>query len=654
MIKNEVLEFVRNKINKKQNIDYSIFFEDLTLLTTCYNRGQMLKSDLVNGFKLGNQKKLIVDDCSTKEQEIISYLERNKEYYNIYKIIKHKENKGTAGARQSGFENIVTKYTMILDDDDMIFCIDKEKVSKKIERLSNDGIMVIPRYIINLYNDGSLNIGYDRMKYNENYAKDVLLDYLSTGEILAFLAGSIIKNSDLTKYNPVDKFRAAEDYIMFTRMFSNNLSKRILVTEELIHVRRIDENSLSKSIGTTGYTLHLISHLVSGYYCLINNLIDFNEMINLFSKRAILIEKIYGFGEEFSKILIDFIMNKAAEEDIIEYLRKQNIYCEDSLDELAIEINKMRGLNNYRRKIVFFVVPQGDSFINDIIEDLSEKCEVRKIIVTDFNQIVNGMNWADICWFEWCDELIIYGSKLQIAKKKTIICRLHSYEAFTNNIMKVNWEVVDNIIFVAEHIKNLVVSKVKIDNDKISVIPNGLNLNKYKFKNYSKGFNISFIGYIDFKKGPMLLIHTFKAIHDIDNRYKLYIAGQFKEERYKLYFNQMIEEMELKESIFFQGWQTDIDKWLEDKEYIICTSVLESQNMSIMQAMSKGIKPIIHNFVGAKQIYSEKYIWNTIEDAVKMIISDEYNSREYREFVENKYSLKKQIEVMGEKIFNNF
>lgn len=654
MIKNEVLEFVRNKINKKQNIDYSIFFEDLTLLTTCYNRGQMLKSDLVNGFKLGNQKKLIVDDCSTKEQESIRYLEINKEYFNIYNIIKHKENRGTAGARQSGFENIVTKYTMILDDDDMIFCIDKEKVSKKIERLSNDGIMVIPRYIINLYKDGSLRIGYDRMKYNENYAKDVLLDYLSTGEILAFLAGSIIKNSDLIKYNPVDKFRAAEDYIMFTRMFTNNLSKRILVTEELIHVRRIDENSLSKSIGTKGYALHLISHFVSGYYCLINNLIDFNEMINLFSKRALLIEEIYGFGEEFSKMLIDFIMNKVYEKDIIEYLRKQNIYCEDSLDELAIEINKMRGLNNNRRKIVFFVVPRGDSFINDIIENLSEKYEIRKIIVTDYKQIVNGMNWADICWFEWCDELIIYGNKLDIAKKKTIICRLHSYEAFTNNIMKVNWKVVDNIIFVAEHIKNLVVSKVKIDNEKISVIPNGVNVDKYKFKNYSKGFNISFVGYIDFKKGPMLLIHTFKAIHDIDNRYKLYIAGQFKEERYKLYFNQMIEEMELKECIFFEGWQTDIDKWLEDKEYIICTSVLESQNMSIMQAMSKGIKPIIHNFVGAKQIYSEKYIWNTIEDAVKMIISDEYNSREYREFIENKYSLKKQIEVMGEKIFNNF
>jgi Glycosyltransferase len=307
---------------------------------------------------------------------------------------------------------------------------------------------------------------------------------------------------------------------------------------------------------------------------------------------------------------------------------------------------------DYRKKIVFFVVPRGDSFINDIIHILSEKYDIRKIIVTDYKQIDVGMQWADICWFEWCDSLVIYGSKLKIAKEKTIICRLHSYEAFTDSIMKVNWSVVNKLIFVAEHIKKLVVNRVEIDNKKIAVIPNGVDVNKYKFKNCGKGFNIAFIGYIDFKKGPMLLIHTFNAVHNIDNRYKLYIAGQFKEERYNLYFNQMIEELGLNECVFYDGWQKNIDEWLEDKEYIICTSVLESQNMSVMQAMSKGIKPIVHNFVGAKQIYSEECIWNTIDDAVKMIISDEYNSKQYREFIENKYSLKKQIESINKFVFN--
>jgi len=67
-------------------------------------------------------------------------------------------------------------------------------------------------------------------------------------------------------------------------------------------------------------------------------------------------------------------------------------------------------------KIAFFVKPGLDSFLNDIILGLMDEYFVRKITVTDFKQIDEGMQWADICWFEWCDELVIYGSKHELAK----------------------------------------------------------------------------------------------------------------------------------------------------------------------------------------------------------------------------------------------
>ncbi|MCS4525185.1 glycosyltransferase [Clostridium botulinum] len=66
-----------------------------------------------------------------------------------------------------------------------------------------------------------------------------------------------------------------------------------------------------------------------------------------------------------------------------------------------------------------------------------------------------------------------------------------------------------------------------------------------------KGFNIAYVGYINFKKGPMLLLHAFKKIFDTDNRYKLHIAGTFDEDRYRLYFNQMIKELGLEKILYF-------------------------------------------------------------------------------------------------------
>jgi len=332
------------------------------------------------------------------------------------------------------------------------------------------------------------------------------------------------------------------------------------------------------------------------------------------------------------------------------YYKNAEKSCEDIPMKITIKENITRILADYKvqiipekKKIVFFSKGD-DKFIEDIIIELSSYYETKKINVTEFKQIDEGMKWADICWFEWCDELIAYGSKHRLAGEKKIICRLHSYEAFTEYPLNVNWEKIYKVIFVAKHIRDVVLKRVNtLKKEQTIVISNGLNLKKYSYKTRKPGFNIAYVGYINYKKGPMLLLHTFKAIYDKDNRYKLYIAGTFQDQRDVLYYSQMIKEMGLENNVLYEGWQDNIDRWLEDKNYILCTSVLESQNVSVMQAMAKGIKPLVHNFVGAKEIYPEEYVWNSIDESITMITNTTYNPKSYREFINNNYSLEKQV-----------
>ena len=333
----------------------------------------------------------------------------------------------------------------------------------------------------------------------------------------------------------------------------------------------------------------------------------------------------------------------------------------ETTEEVKVEIlNKLNNLQNnneidyknYDKKIVFFVKKSMDSFLGDIIDDISSDYNILKIIVTEFSQINLGMKWADICWFEWCDELVIYGSKLDIANQTKIICRLHSYEAFTDYISQVNWDSIDKVIFVAEHIRNNVLNKINLDLSKTEVIYNGIDTNKYKFIERTSGFNIAYVGYINYKKGPMLLLHTFKAIYDQDKRYKLHIAGSFQDERYSLYFEEKIKDMGLENNVICYGWQDDIASWLEDKNYIICTSVLEGNPVGLMEAMSRGIKPLIHSFVGAKELYPKKFIWDTIEDAIKIISGDDYDSKEYRNYIESNFTIELQSQKIRKLIDN--
>ncbi|GEM_PF-802220 len=298
-----------------------------------------------------------------------------------------------------------------------------------------------------------------------------------------------------------------------------------------------------------------------------------------------------------------------------------------------------------KKKIVFFCIKKGDNFLGDIIKRLSNVYEVRKIIVTNFNQIDEGMAWADICWFEWCDQLVAYGSKLSIAKERKVICRLHRYEVFTDFPKNVNWNSVDKLILVTDHLKKLLVSQIPnierlVD---INTINNGVDLDKYELVERQTGFDIAYVGYIHQRKNPVLLLQVINKLVQKDKRYKLYIAGQFQDGLIELYWNYQVQQMELQNNVIFEGWQDNISKWLENKNYILSSSIHESFGYGIAEAMSRGIKPIIHNFVFAKEIWDEKYLFNTVDEAVKMITDNTYNSKEYREFINKNYSLDKQI-----------
>lgn len=310
-------------------------------------------------------------------------------------------------------------------------------------------------------------------------------------------------------------------------------------------------------------------------------------------------------------------------------------------NSVYVEFVEMR----QRKKIAFFSIPGGDKFLQDIIHGLSKEYYTRNITVYSNKDIEEGMKWADICWFEWCDDVVAVASNLDLAKERTIICRIHRYEVFTNNPKKVNWNNVDKLILVTGHLKALLRNLVPDIEEKteIEIIQNGVNMDKFTFKPRKKGFNVAFIGYMIPRKNPMLLLQIAKKLVEKDPRYKIYCVGHFNDELLKYYWYYQIQEMKLENNLIFEGFQPNINEWLEDKNYIISTTMHESFGYGIAEAMARGIKPVIHNFLCSKEIWDDKYLFNTIDEAVEKITSDDYNSKEYREYISSNYSLEKQL-----------
>jgi len=297
--------------------------------------------------------------------------------------------------------------------------------------------------------------------------------------------------------------------------------------------------------------------------------------------------------------------------------------------------------------IAILCSPGLDNFIRDIADILGEVYNVKLVVSTNGNEIVQAYEWADIVWLEWANELAVEVTNKLEKKGKRIVCRLHSYEALTNAFLsKIVWDKVDTIVLVAEHMKNAVrmyhpdVYK-RIEN-KIRIVHNGLNLERFRYKPRTRGYNIAVVAHINYKKDPTMWLQIMGLLKKIDSRYNLSIAGDFQDYRYHFYFHYFIEEAGLQDNVKLYGFLNNIEEFLEDKNYVLSTSVHEGHPYNIMEAMAAGIKPLIHNYVGAKSQWPKELVFDFIDD-VKEMVEGEYSSESYRAFVENRYSIEQQI-----------
>ena len=132
-------------------------------------------------------------------------------------------------------------------------------------------------------------------------------------------------------------------------------------------------------------------------------------------------------------------------------------------------------------KIAVVCMPGLESFLPDIVHSLEEKYSVQTCYSKDMNEIATVIEWCDLVWIEWANELAIHITNELPVEDKQVIIRLHSYEALYGYCTQIKWEVVDALIFVAQHIKELLSrQQIKLPKDLVTyIVPNGVDTDKF-------------------------------------------------------------------------------------------------------------------------------------------------------------------------------
>jgi len=258
--------------------------------------------------------------------------------------------------------------------------------------------------------------------------------------------------------------------------------------------------------------------------------------------------------------------------------------------------------------------------------------------------------WSDLCFVDVCDHNAQVASTHRFPGSKLVIRAIDIECWAAQQPGGVNWKNVDVLIFGAKHIEELVRSYMTFpDSLKVVHIPFGVDLSKWTFrKRDGSGKNVTCIAHQWAAKGLPLL---YQVMAELGPGWKLHLLGtKSAGDTWLHYYSKHIIEA--------LGWDVtetlnvlSVDEWLEDKDYLVVASQKESFSYAAAEAAAKGIKPLIHNFWRAPDIWPREWIWNTIGECVRKIREEPYDSSTYRKFIEENYSLELMMKRIEEACF---
>lgn len=268
--------------------------------------------------------------------------------------------------------------------------------------------------------------------------------------------------------------------------------------------------------------------------------------------------------------------------------------------------------------------------------------DVRLIAEGPGDKLAEAIAWADIVWLEWCWDHAVWATRSGTLAGKPCVLRLHSIEALqTDYPARVEWSQVRALITVAPDITDTLLGNFPALSGQVpvKVIPNGIDMDRFA-PGQPDRFRVAWVGHLEPKKNPMLMLQIAHRLHQRDDRYTFHVAGAFTDLRTARYLHRMMGALELGGVVRFDGAVADMPAWYADKGVLLSSSMYESFGMNIGEAMAVGAYPVVHDFPGADQLWPQECLFASVDQAVAQIQSGRPGL--YRDWITERYGLERQ------------
>jgi len=297
------------------------------------------------------------------------------------------------------------------------------------------------------------------------------------------------------------------------------------------------------------------------------------------------------------------------------------------------------------KKLAFCYEPTLGHFVGPIASYFSSENDVRLFELKQEKDLEAVLSWADLSWFDFCTMGTIFASRQPRDSK--IVCRLHSFETFMPFPQQVDWDNVNALVFVADHIRSRVMPGLSTNGCKIRVIENGVDPSIFEFSVRKKLNTVGFVGPINGRKNlPMAMA----IVGEINKRKQgdvdLIICGDVQD----VFLPQYIERAKSVYGIKVTslGHLHSMKSFYGSVDCILSTSLWESFQYALAEGMASGCVPLVHNWEGAESIWPKEYLFWTIAEAVDLFFENREVSEEKikknRDFVLDRFGVNRQMQ----------
>lgn len=208
---------------------------------------------------------------------------------------------------------------------------------------------------------------------------------------------------------------------------------------------------------------------------------------------------------------------------------------------------------------------------------------------------------------------------------------LRRFELYTSEFHRNDWSKFEAMFCVNTWIAEAARRVVRIP---IHVIYNGTDLARWTFRERKPGPRIGMACHVHPKKNLPLALQILALLPG----HTLHIAGEIQDPATAEYLNHLAKRLRQKVYLYGHVPHDQLDLWWEQMNYCLSTSISEGNPNNVIEAMAKGIKPVVHAWPGAEDQFPD-YLFDTAPIAANRIYTPGYDSHAYRALVESRFSL---------------